>query len=305
MKFLARLLWVPCVALALALSFPAGSAADAGDKDDPLAGDPILDGMIRKQKQQETKRKDPKLVKVKGQGVGALAEDDEPLSGAPDAKLKSILEQMENVRTKIKSLECGLTKRKQVPLFEIDDEFRGKLKFRTPRLLRMELKGPVPKKGKPKTAQQTTITIVNEEYAYIWRYEEKEAERFKLPPMKAKKFHERNPLEYGLAADIRNLQRDYFLNLRGEETIVGRRAHKIVAGPKPHLKAPKYKRLYFWIDMKSWLPIRYRQVKSDGEVVETYTLTKIERNPTWFSNPFKRPPRSVHIIEHDLAEPKR
>jgi len=294
--------------LAVLAALGAAAAMAAGDAPaqprDPLAGDPVLEKLLQKRQEKEAKQKDPEPATLKPAEAAARQEDEKPLSAEPDAELDRVLDQMEKVRSKFKSLECKLTQRKEVPAFEIDDEYSGALKFRAPRFLRMELRGPAAK-GERKPEQRTTITIVNDEYAFLWRVEDKEAERFKLPAIEEKKFSERNPLEYGLAADVRNLKQDYFLNLRGKETVDGREAHVVVAGPMPHLKNAPYKRLYFWVDAQTWMPIRFRQVKSDGEVIETYTLSGIKLDPFWWGDPFDRPPRSVKIIAHDLAEPRK
>ena len=300
---------VLCCACVLGWAFGHAAAiaaepAKTGKSPDPIAGDSVLDAMIRRQTKRQTGEKGTARVRLKRGSAAVRPEDLEPMSDKADAELDAILTRMEAARAKIKSLESELFKRKQVPLFEIDDEFAGVLRFRMPRFLRMELRGPVPRDRRKKPEQRTTITIVNRNYAYIWRKEEREAERFKLPALEEKKFSERNPLEYGLAADIRNLRRDYFLNLRGKETIRGRTTYRLVAGPRPSLKDPRYKRLYFWVDEKTWLTVCFRHVQSDGEVIETYALGKIKLNPSWRDDPFDPPPRSVHVIRHDLAAPK-
>jgi outer membrane lipoprotein-sorting protein len=212
---------------------------------------------------------------------------------------------MEKAREGVQSLECDLIKHKRVPLFEIDDEFRGALRFRLPRFVRMELKGPVRRGGEAKEEPPLTVTVVNDDFAFIWRVADKQAERFRLPAIKDKRFSERNPLEYGLAAPVRNLERDYYLDLRGLEEVEGRPLLKIAAGPRPHVADAPFRRLYFWVDRETWLPVRYRHVKSDGEVIETYTLRNPRFNVAWKDDPFGPPPRDVQLIAHDLEEPRR
>ncbi|HRU06448.1 MAG TPA: hypothetical protein P5137_11825, partial [Candidatus Brocadiia bacterium] len=63
-------------------------------------------------------------------------------------------------------------------------------------------------------------------------------------------------------------------------------------------------KIIFWVDNELLIPIQIEQTKSDGEIIDTYTLDEIKLNPWWWTSPFQPPPSSVNIIRHDLAEEK-
>ena len=287
----------------LALTFAASIFAGEGEK---AKRNPLLLLLKKHKAKQKPKGAEapeaPVILKRPDEARGP--EDAKPDSDKPDPKLERVLDEMEKRRETLKRIESKLTKTRLRPMITpVPDIYAGRMMFETPRLLFMELKGPL--KQKPED-QRTTRTIVTKDFAYIWRVEDKEAERFKLPKLDEKKVSERNPLEYGLAASIRNLKRDYFVTLLGEEEVDGRKTFKVRARPRPTLKDPPYVKIVFWVGEGLWIPVRFQQVKSDGEIVDTYTLRDVEINPVWiFTAPFKPPPSSVGLIQHDLAERRK
>ena len=281
----------------MALAFALAAFAGEGEKKKP---NPLLLLLKQQEKRKAARKAEPSVI-LKGTEATRPKVDEKADSDKPDPKLERVLDEMEKRRKTLKRVESKLDKERLRPLVtNTPDTYKGRMMFETPRLLFMELKGPL--KQKPED-QRTTRTIVTKDFAYIWRVEDKEAERFKLPKLDEKKVSERNPLEYGLAASIRNLKRDYFVTLLGEEEVDGRKTFKVRARPRPTLKDPPYVKIVFWVGEGLWIPVRFRQVKSDGEIVDTYTLRDVEINPIWvFTAPFKPPPSSVSLIQHDLAE---
>jgi outer membrane lipoprotein-sorting protein len=281
------------------------AAAGLANDDAKTARDPFLEMLLQAEKEgKNAPAPPPALIVEPARKTGteeAPAETGDP--DKPDPKLERVLDRMNAARKKLETLESKLVKTRLAPLIsDVADTHTGELKFKSPRLLFMELKGP--RHIKP-ADQRTSRTIVTGRFAYVWRVEDNEAERFKLPDMKDKEVSERNPFEYGLAADVRGLKRDYYLRLLGEERLDGRKTHKIRARPRPRLKDSVYKELVFWVDDKLMIPVQFRQVKSDGQIVDTYRLKDVKVNPWWIFSPFKAPPSSVNLIQHDLAEPKR
>ena len=273
-------------------------------KDKGELRDPILEALLKgsRAKRGGAIGKGPVIILDSGAGkFGKVLE--KPDSDKPDPKLARLLERMDEARKKVNKLTCEIVKTRLTPLIsDKPDRYTGSLKFRTPRYLWMELKGPARAK---KEDQRTTRTIVTKEYAFVWRVEDNEAERFRLPQMEDKKISERNPFEFGLAADLRNLKRGYYLTLLGQEKLDGRKTQKIRARPRPHIKDPPYVRLVFWIDDDQLMPVQFQQVKSQGEIVDTYRLRKLDLKPWWLVSPFKAPPARVNLIRHDLAKKRK
>ena len=214
-------------------------------------------------------------------------------------ELGVILQNVEEARKEVQRLAADIVQDREVEALEITEKFTGAMKFEMPRLLRLELVN----------AQDTNdrrVYIVGRRYAYIYRPKEKRVERFLLANIDRKGEKSDNPFEYGLAVDIRELRAKYAFHQEKDAKIGDRNAAVLILTPrKTAAAATDYARLELWIDRALWLPCRIVQHKSDGEVVETFTLSNVRINPKWGGIIFKekpfefKPPRGVDLIVHE------
>jgi outer membrane lipoprotein-sorting protein len=227
-------------------------------------------------------------------GLWACAGGAQP-APAPDAALTvdQLLDRMEKVRLTLKSFKADVEKLRQVEALGDEEKFKGTLQFKMPRLLRLELKNV--DNGKE------TIYIVGQKYGWIYRPQTNQAEQAELRDMREEK-KSANPLEYGLARDLRELKEAYALKLLPEEQIADARAIPLEMTPLPgNAQAGK---MIFWVDPATWLPARIREFKSNNEIIETHTFSNMKANASVPDKAFELP-KGVDILMHDPEPAKK
>jgi len=214
-------------------------------------------------------------------------------------ELGVILQNVEEARKKVRRLAADIVQDRDVEALEITEKFTGGMKFAMPRLLRLELVNARDKNDK-------RVYVVGKKYAYIYRPKEERVERFLLANIDRKGEKSDNPFEYGLALDIRELRAKYAFHQEKDAKIGDRSAAVLILTPRKEIpEATNYARLELWIDRALWLPCRIVQHKSDGEIVETFTLSNIRINPKWGGIIFKekpfefKVPRGIEPIIHE------
>jgi len=214
-------------------------------------------------------------------------------------ELDAILQNVEEARKKVQRLAADIVQDRKVEALEITEKFTGAMKFEMPRLLRLELVNAQDKNDK-------RVYVVGRKYAYIYRPKAKRVERFLLANINRKGEKSDNPFEYGLAVDIRELRAKYTFHQEKDAKIGDRNAAVLVLTPRKEIPAAtNYAKLELWIDKALWLPCRIVQHKSDGEIIETFTLSNIRINPKWGGIIFKekpfefKRPRGVDLIPHE------
>ena len=223
---------------------------------------------------------------------GAEAKKAAPSKKDADEKLNALLDRVEQKRKKLKTLQAEIEQVKHIEALEAEEKASGAIKFRMPRLLRIELTG--------KANGRKRIFVVGKEYAWLYKPHFQQVERFRLRKVdKSKKCA--NPFEFGLGSDLREMKDLFDIRLLDAEKVKGRPAQKIELVPnKQHKDKSPHSKIVIWIDDAILLPVKVKQHKSDGEIIETYTLSKVKVNPTFWLNPFKfKPPRGVDVFDHE------
>ena len=207
-------------------------------------------------------------------------------------ELNALLDRMEAARRKVKTLQAQVRQVKHIEALDADEKAAGTLKFRMPRLLRLELTR--------EEGGRKRIFVVGEKYAWLYRPDFQQAERFPLKKLdKSKK--SANPFEFGLACDIREMKDLFDIRLLGREKVKGRPAHKVALIPnEKHRDESPHSKIIIWVDDALALPMQVTQHKSDGEIIETFTLSEVKLNPRFWRSPFKfKPPRGVDVFDHE------
>lgn len=227
--------------------------------------------------------------------VAAANNDD-----AEKSDVDRLIEQVEAGRLKVDRLEAKVVHERVVPVMDLEDKFSGSFLFEKPHLLRMELKEEV-------DDGRERIYIVGEETAWIVHPGRKQAEKAPVATegLGAETRREQNPFTYGLTHGIGELRKTFNMEIIGEDAVGDYQAVILELTPRPDVvekEGRSYPKTVFWIDKETSLPVRVRQFKSRGQIVETYTLSNLEINPrVWIRlrNPFTyNPPRDYQVIEY-------
>jgi outer membrane lipoprotein-sorting protein len=223
-------------------------------------------------------------------------------TAAPPAEtaltVDQVLDKMEAVRKTIKTFKADVAKLRQATALD-DSHFAGTIEFKSPRLLKLDLKNT--ENG------AETISYVGQKFGWVYRPSQKpspQAERIRLTDI-GKEEKAGNPLEYGLARDMHGLRDGYTLKLLPMEKVGDVQTVPLEMTPEGGTTYSSG-RLIFWIDAKTWLPLQVRQYKSNDEVVETHTFSHIALNDSIRDSTFEfEPPKDVDVLIHDEPEKAR
>jgi len=228
-------------------------------------------------------------------GCAAVAQPAAPAEPPGEAlTVAGLLDHMEAARKELKTFKADVAKTRFVAALDETEEGAGRIEFKTPRLLRLSLTNARTKKE--------TVIFVGKEYAWLYRVQDKQAERTKLADIgEADKKKSANPLEYGLARDIHGLLDAYGIKLLPAEKIGEAETTPMELTPKQGTYAEG--KVIFWVSTANWLPVQVREYKSDDEIVETHTFTNTRTNISLSDKLFEfAPPKDVDVILHDAAQ---
>ena len=208
--------------------------------------------------------------------------------------IDQLLDNMEKVRMTVKSFTADVTKLRDVDVLNDKEFYKGAIQFKAPRLLRMTLKSQ-------ETAKEN-VFVVGPKYGWIYRPQDKQAERVELPDLKDVKRKSGNPLEYGLARDVHGLKEGYALKLLPTEKVGDVAAAPIEMIPmKNNVNAAG--KVVLWVSLQTWLPVQVREWKGNDEIIETHTFTNMQINVTLEDALFDfQPPKDVDVILHEGAK---
>lgn len=213
-----------------------------------------------------------------------------------DPVLEKLLNRMEAARQKLDTLSANIKHIRHIEALDLDEVWEGEMKFKMPRLLRIELSNAELKRQK--------LFILGEKHGWLYKPDFKQAERFPLKDIDTSK-KSANPFEFGLARDVRSLRESFEIRRLVPEKVNSRPAEQLELVPKKEFQdQTPYSRIILWIDDELSLPLQVRQHKSDGEIVETFVLSDVKLNPKFgflgFGDPFDfKPPKGVEVFDHE------
>jgi len=232
-------------------------------------------------------------VTLAGVGWSGPGETPAPASTQSQAQVPSldcVLEKLESVRKDFVSCTARVTKERTVVPLQDTEVFDGTLQFKSPRMVRMELRSR-------ETGEQT-VYIVGKEYAWTYRPADKQAEGIPLRSL-GERAKRGNPIEYGLASSVDDLRKSYDLEIVGSEHVADRDTVILSMRPKGSPRDVQDGTVTLWLCTTTWLPVRIREVKNDGDVIETYTFFDVATGGTIPDAAFEFVPgKDVDVIVH-------
>lgn len=209
---------------------------------------------------------------------------------SPALSVAQVLDRMETARRKLKSFRAKVSKRRHVVPLDDVEEFEGEIRFKMPRLLYMELRS--------KETGKVTAYIVGRKYGWIYRRSDKQAEGVPLKDLKARG-QGGHPLEYGLADEVHKLRKNYALKLLGREKIADADTTVLEMTPKGNAADNEDGKVVLWLDQRTWMIRRVKEIKNDGDIVETHTLHEMETNVDLEDEVFEfKPGKDVDVLIH-------
>lgn len=215
-------------------------------------------------------RKKPKPIIVDVDKVLGHTGDQKPI--AP-LTVDEVLNQMEEMRKGLTTFTAEVVKTVYTEPLDDTETLRGNIQFKLPRLLRMRLV----RKAEKRLTRKEIVYIVGKKLAFVWRVHDQQAEGVNLKDMKTK-IQNSNPLEYGLAGDVRAWRKTYNLKLLPAEKIGAGETAVLQMRPKGLPADETEGIITLWLSKDSWLPVQVREVKNDGDIIETHTFSNIQRD---------------------------
>ena len=228
-----------------------------------------------------------------------------PKTEAPPAEkltVDNVLDRMEAARKTLKTFRAKVVKLRKVEVMDLTEKFEGKMLFKMPRLLRLELKQVRDKKNKSdETPLKEIVYVVGKVRGWIYWPLKKQAQCAKLREM-GDKSKSANPLEYGLAKDMHGLRKAYNVKLLPAAKI-GKEETVVLELTPLSGNTLDVGKMIFWVDRKTWIPVRIKMYKSNDEIVETYTFSERALNERISDDRFEfEPPDDVDVMDHDAAQ---
>ena len=220
------------------------------------------------QPEQEANAPDPAPLTSNETSTNAGVEADQ----APDIAnltLDQVLDHMEQARKELKTFDAKVIKHRNVVPLEDIEVFDGRIRFKMPRKLYLELKS--------RDTGRKTVYIVGEEYGWIYRPDDNQAEGIPLKALDEKK-RQGNPLQYGLAENVYSLKRSYNLTLRESEKVREQQAVVMELLPRGVHADSTDGKVVLWLNPTTWQVVQVREFKNDGDVIETHTFYEMKRN---------------------------
>ena len=214
-------------------------------------------------------------------------------------KLDMVLNQMEKRNKSLKSLSADIESVRVIKLLDVKEKSSGKVYFKKPNLLRLELEKPRKK-----------LTVCDGKT--VWMYEPSLEQVQKIPMRSELKDKRLSAFSFGLIRDVRELDKDYVLtflreesypakkNTRGKVIEKSKKVYVIQMVPKDENGKPVEtgKKMIFHIVDGLWVPEEIDEYESDGEIVTSTYLRKIKVNPWMWGTKFSfKVPRGVDVVE--------
>lgn len=209
-----------------------------------------------------------------------------------DPEVKTVLTHMEEASEGLEDLEARVTYERSIPLLEEKQKSRGTLKFKKEDLIALEL-------GKPRNE----AVYANGEKWWVVSHEAKEVEVYEASDEASR---EAAFLNFGYGEGYEPLLKDYQVELTGkeekkkdDETIV---FYRLRFTPRPRKDEdqppPRYAAVEVGVSSERWLPHELALHESGGEILHTYTLSKMKLNTGIKDKVFDYDPPGGYTVWH-------
>lgn len=241
-------------------------------------------------------------------GPGAVAaDDDSPAGPAPpqDAaqqagkawdelppELQTVLRKLDEANEKLQDVTAKVVYQREIPLLDEKQKSRGTLTFKKPGRIVLKL-------GKPRNEEVHT----DGEHWWVVSHNDKQVEVYKATRSEDGS-REVAFLDFGYGTGAEQLVEDYHVELvstKEREEDGGETLYRLKFTPREREDQPaRYAAIEVEVSEKLWLPHVLVLHESGGEIVHTYTLSKIRTNTKVKDELFEyKPPRGYNVVPLD------
>ncbi len=209
-----------------------------------------------------------------------------------DPEVKKVLAHVKKANEELEDLTARVTYERSIPLLEEKEKSRGRLKFKKEDRIALEL-------GKPRNEAVYT----NGEQWWVVSHEAREVEVYRASEEASR---EAAFLRFGYGEGYEPLLKDYQVELvakeetkkDGEKTVLYRLRFTPRREKGSDRPAPRYAAVEVEIYGDRWLPHELVLHESGGEILHTYTLSKIKLNTGLKDKVFDYDPPGGYTVWH-------
>ncbi len=200
-------------------------------------------------------------------------------------KLDEILHNIEDASNQLKTLSADITYTRMISLLDSVETSTGKLKYKKPRKMKIDFSPP-----------RNEIDVFDGASMWIYHPEEKQVEKYEIDngvntPQEIDLF------ELGYEYSTDKIKQKYEISIIDDLINLEGTIFHLELIPKETTES-QYSRILLWIKETEWLPSQFQLFESDGEIVNTITLSNININSEISDNTFRLElPETVEIIE--------
>jgi len=231
-------------------------------------------------------------------GVATAAEEPEPAPPQEQPQklspeLRSILDSLDEASKKLVDCTARVVYEREIPLLEEKQKSRGSLIFKKPDRIVLKL-------GKPRNEDVYT----NGKTWWVVDHDDKQVEIYEAAGA-GKGNQESAFLDFGYGRGSEALLKDYRVELTGKETRPLDEPDKtetiyrlkFTPIPKKDRPPPRYEAVEVVLSDRRWLPDVLVLHESGGEILHTYTLSKVKTNTDVKDEVFEyKPPRGYTVV---------
>lgn len=205
-----------------------------------------------------------------------------PLEAAQRKDLETLLEEVDKASQDFKTIEADVTYTRIIFLLEEEETSRGKVRYKKPKKLHLELKPP-----------RDELDISDGEYLWVYRPEAKQVEKYRIAKEETM---ELNFFEFGYEGSVKKAKENYYIEMINTEEKEGLYILKLT--PKESETSPQYSEIRLWIEEGFWLPTQIELYESQGEVINRIVLKNVKMNKSIPDSLFQFVvPEGVEVVE--------
>jgi len=202
--------------------------------------------------------------------------------------LEEVMAKIEQAQKELKALRADITHTRQIPLLEVKEIMSGKLFFKVASGKSKKLLIDFTKPEK-----QKNLIVGNK--VTVYTPSKKQAEEYTLDKATSGKV---KAFGIGFMESVAVAQKDFDIGLLGQEDLDGTPTVKLGMKPKAGKDAGPYDKVEIWFEIKRWVPLVVKLFESEGEVITSIRLTRVNDKAWILDGKFElKLPRGTEVIQ--------
>lgn len=199
---------------------------------------------------------------------------------------EQLLDEVERANKAFESIEADLTYTKIIPLLEVNEVSRGKIKYKKPDKAYINFSAP-----------RNEINVIDGEYVWIFHPEARQVEKYRTKD-KTQDAQGMSFFELGYKSSMVEANKRYEISLIEKKVEKGKKFYVLELIPKANQANERYSKIHLWIEEGFWLPSVIELFESEGEIINKIEINNVALNKPIPDKIFQFVvPKGVEVIE--------